>query len=954
MTAAKTAKPRRAVQADAKAKNATATSRAAGRVDWDTIRARLREFVSHYASASYERGQAQAYWSALLRCYDVGEQVLSQAFEHRLKLGKKNNYVDAFIPGKLIVEHKGSHVDLGSAVEQLQGYYSLLPPSEQPRYAVLCNFQTLRLYDFSNLARTVVHECALHELPEKAELFKFLLPGEDSAGFLEQPGVDTTAARAVADLHAALAADGYGGRDLEVLLTRLIFCFFGDDTGIFGENVQFHRLLSATAEDGSDLGPTLAKLFEVLDTAHERRSAKLPQRFADFAYINGQLFAGHCRLPDFDAAQRAVILKCSALNWGSISPAIFGSMFQAVLESGRLDARQKLAAARRELGAHYTSERNILRAIGPLFLDELQAELAAAKTSKPRLQALHDRLAGLRLLDPACGCGNFLVVAFQQLRLLEIELVHRLHGDATKSRGLLDMRDLLRVQVDQFYGIEIDAAAAHIARVALWITDHQMNLVASQRLGQARPSVPLTHSATIVEGNALREDWAKALPPEQCSFVVGNPPFVGRQHQTEEQKADLTAVCCGLQGGGVLDYVAAWYVKAARYIQAAPAVRAAFVSTNSITQGEQVGVLWGWMLAQGIKIQFAHRTFQWSNDAKGVAAVHCVIVGLGAQDRASKRLFDYPDIKAEPTEITASQINPYLVDAPEVFLDKRRKPLCEGVPEMVFGNMPNDGGNLLLSPEEADALRTCDPVAAKYLRRFLGADEFINDLPRYCLWLKDSTAADRKASPEIRRRADAVRATRAASNREATKKLADTPHLFGEIRHTDKPYVVVPLHSSENRQFVPIGYFDADVICGNANSMLPDASLYDFGLLCSTMHNAWMRAVCGRLESRYRYSNTIVYNNFVWPEPPTDKQRQAIGTAAQGVLDARAAEAKRCAAAGQGCSLADLYDPLTMPPELRKAHQKLDKAVDAAYGYKGRHDDAERVAFLFERYQALT
>ena len=410
----------------------------------------------------------------------------------------------------------------------------------------------------------------------------------------------------------------------------------------------------------------------------------------------------------------------------------------------------------------------------------------------------------------------------------------------------------------------------------------------------------------------------------------------------------------GVPSFGLLDFVACWHVLAARYMRKNPLVRVSLVSTNSICQGEQVGVLWPLLLAQGIQIHFAHRTFQWSNDAKGVAAVHCVIIGFGMQDRADKRLFDYPDIQDEPTEIAASHINPYLLDAPTVLIDKRRKPLRPGAPEMVYGSKPTDGGHLLLSPEQADAVRAGDPIAAKYLRRFLGADEFINDLPRYCLWLKDSTAADRKSSPEIRQRAEAVKAMRSASPKVPTQRLADTPHLFGEIRHTDKPYVVVPLHSSENRQFVPIGYFDADVICGNANSMLPDASLYDFGLLCSTMHNAWMRTVCGRIKSDYRYSNTIVYNNFVWPEPPTDKQRQAIGTAAQGVLDARAAEAKRCAAAGQGCSLADLYDPLTMPPELRKAHQKLDKAVDAAYGYKGRADDAERVAFLFERYQALS
>ena len=933
------------------------TPSAATVVDWPTIRQQLRAFVEHYQHANYERGQAQAYWNALFRCYNVGEPTLAKAFEYRLKLNKKNNYIDAFIPGKLIVEHKGSHVDLSSAIEQLQGYYSLLPPSEQPRYAVLCNFQKIRLYDFSNLLKPVITECAIHELPEKAELFKFLLPDETETGFLEQPSVDVKASQAIAELHKVLDGDGYQGRDLEVFLTRLIFCFFGDDTGIFGENAQLHRLLAATQPDGSDLGTVLGKLFEVLNTPENRRSKNLRPELAAFAYINGQLFADQHRMPDFNAQQREVILACSSLNWGSISPAIFGSMFQAVLEAGR-EQGTKRTEARRELGAHYTSERHILRAIEPLFLTQLRDDLQRAGQNKTALKDLHQRLANLHLLDPACGCGNFLVVAFQQLRLLEIEIAYRLHGDAAKSRGLLHMSDVLRVRVHQFYGIEIDPSAAHIARVALWITDHQMNVVAAQRLGQTRPSVPLIDSATIVQGNALTTDWASVLPPAQCSYIVGNPPFVGKSSQKPAQGAELAAVCAtmpNMNNAGVLDYVAGWYIKATQYIQAAPAVRAAFVSTSSITQGEQVAVLWQPLLAQGVRIHFAHRTFKWSNDAPGVAAVHCVIVGFGLGDVNQKTLFNYSDdIKGEPLEVAANNINPYLVDAPNLLVDKRRKPLCADAPEIAFGNMPNDGGNLLLSQAEADEIRASDAIAAKYIRRFLGADEFINNLPRYCLWLKDSTAADRKASPEIQRRMEAVKAMREASNRAATQKLAATPYLFGEIRQTSNRYLLIPSVSSEKRDFVPIGYVDAKIICSNANMMLPDASLYDLGILCSTMHNAWMRTVCGRLKSDYRYSNTIVYNNFAWPQNPSAKQHQAIETAAQAILDARAAEEQRCADAGQPCSLATLYAPGNMPADLLKAHQRLDKAVDAAYGYKGGKDDASRVAFLFQRYNTLT
>jgi N-6 DNA Methylase len=619
-------------------------------------------------------------------------------------------------------------------------------------------------------------------------------------------------------------------------------------------------------------------------------------------------------------------------------------MFQAVLETGREDAK-KFAAARRELGAHYTSERNILRALGPLFLDELKAELEAAKRNKARLQALHERLAGIRLLDPACGCGNFLVVAFQQLRLLEIELVHRLHGDATKSRGLLDMRDLLRVQVDQFYGIEIDASAAHIARVALWITDHQMNLVAAQRLGQARPSVPLTHSATIAEGNALRLDWATVLPPGQCSYVVGNPPFVGAKFLNDAQREDVALAFGDLKNAGLLDLVAAWYVKAARYIQTAPAVRAAFVSTNSITQGEQVGVLWGWMLAQGMKIQFAHRTFQWSNDAQGVAAVHCVIVGFGAQDRVGKRLFEYPDIKSEPVEVAARNINPYLVDAPDVVLPRRSTPLC-AVPGVGIGNKPIDGGHYLFTTEERDEFLRIEPDAARFFRRWIGADEFLNGYERWCLWLGHASPVELRALPECRKRIQAVRDVRLASKSAPTRKLADTPTRFHVENIPAASYMVLPKVSSARRMFIPFGFEQPTTFSSDLVFVLADASVCHFGFLSSTMHNAWVRATCGRMKSDYRYSAAIVYNNYPWPgEPLADKQRIAIETAAQAVLAARAVF--------QDSSLADLYDPLTMPSELRKAHQKLDKAVDAAYGYTGKPDDTERVAFLFGRYQQL-
>jgi hypothetical protein len=649
-------------------------------------------------------------------------------------------------------------------------------------------------------------------------------------------------------------------------------------------------------------------------------------------------------------------------------------------------------------------------------MDALRAELN--KAANKDLAAFYDKLPTLTFFDPACGCGNFLVIAFRELRKLEMDTIDRMN-DARLTKadkgGLLDVSTLCRVRVSQFYGIEIDESAAHIARVAMWITDHQLNLEAADRFGTTRPSVPLIDSATIVCGNALRLKWQDILPPAQCSYVLGNPPFIGKQYQTAEQKNDMERIFGKLKGAGVLDYVTCWYAKAAEYIRtvvvgaglardpstdagqadvisraglAPTEISCAFVSTNSITQGEQVAVLWSYLFSQGVHIRFAHRTFQWSNEGKGIAAVHCVIVGFGLNEPKVRTIFDYgDDIQGEPTTLMARNINPYLVDAPQVVLQKRRAPIC-AVPEMCFGNMPNDGGNLLMNDAEKEALLQAEPQAEKWLRPFMMGDEFINNISRWCLWLKGISPAELRTMPLVLKRVEAVKAMRLASTRPTTQELASTPTLFGEIRQPTSPrYLAIPCVSSERRRFIPIGYLNADVVCGNKIFFVSDADLYTFGLLNSTMHNAWMRTTCGRLKSDYNYSNTIVYNNFPFPTTPSSPalppvgegsnapfsvgsenpsptgrgagvresgMRKNIEAAAQAILDARALY--------PDASLADLYDPTAMPPELTKAHAALDKAVDAAYQYKvspefnrrGGKDDAARVAFLFERYQQLT
>ncbi|MBN8745642.1 MAG: class I SAM-dependent DNA methyltransferase [Thiomonas arsenitoxydans] len=903
------------------------------------IRRRLSAFAKEWADAHSEAADAKLFWARFYECFGIRPESATIYEKAVDKLGGARGFIDSFIPGKLIVEHKSRGKDLDKAFDQAADYFIALPEAERPRYIITSDFARIRLYDL----RAGKHwETTLKALPGKANWFSFLLEDE-APQIVEESPINRNAAYAISKLHEGLLDIGFKGRDLEIFLTRLLFCLFADDTGIFGDNGLFRRLVERTRADGKDLGPTLAALFDVLDTAEDQRQTTLDDDLRAFAYVNGSLFAERTRIPAFNAELRAVLMRCIDLDWSGISPAIFGAMFQGVLEAHAPDERRQ--ASRRELGAHYTSERNILRVLGPLCMDDLRDEFAAARHSKPRLQALYDKLPTLTFFDPACGCGNFLVIAYRELRRLENEVIELLFSKGGQTRGLLDVSTLSRLRVSQFHGIEIDESAAHIARVALWITDHQMNLEAAERFGTTRPTVPLVDSPHIHHANALRTDWAEVLPPEQCSYVLGNPPFVGKSNQNAEQKADMARVFAKVKGAGVLDFVAAWYVKAAAYIQRNPAIDVAFVSTNSITQGEQVAALWPTLLQAGVKIRFAHRTFQWSNEGKGIAAVHCVIIGFGLREPQHCTLFDYgDDIKGDGQRIAAKRINPYLVDAPDVVMTSRRTPI-QNVPEMTFGSKPTDGGHLLMTTGERDALIALEPSAAPFVRSIIGAEEFLNGVNRFCLWMLGISPAKLRAMPEVYRRVQAVREMRLKSSKVPTQESAATPYLFQEIRQPTADYLAVPKTSSERRAFVPIDFVSAATIANSEIFTIPGATLYHFAILNSTLHNAWLRAVGGRLKSDYRYSASIVYNNFPWPEP-TAAQREAIEAAGQAILDARARY--------PDATLADLYDPLTMPAELRRAHQANDRAVDAAYGYKGDRVDAPRVAFLFNLYQRLT
>jgi hypothetical protein len=629
---------------------------------------------------------------------------------------------------------------------------------------------------------------------------------------------------------------------------------------------------------------------------------------------------------------RQALLDCCYIDWSKISPAIFGSMFQSVMNPKE----------RRNLGAHYTSETNILKLIKPLFLDELWKEFESIKDNKNKLPEFHKRISTLKFLDPACGCGNFLVITYRELRLLELEI---LRASNKTGQRVFDVREIIYLDVDMMCGIEYEEFPARIAEVAMWLIDHQMNMQISNEFGQYFVRLPLKKAAKIVHGDALETDWENIVSKNDLSFIIGNPPFIGSKIMKQNQRDQIVKQFDNADGSGVLDYVTGWYIKAAKYIQDTK-IKVAFVSTNSIVQGEQTSILWGQMLNKyKIKIHFAHRTFKWSNEAKGNAAVYCVIVGFANYDTANKSIFEYEDIKGEAHEIKAKNINPYLVDAKDIFVGKRRKPICN-IPEISFGSMPNDGGNFLFTDEEKNAFIEQEPKAEKFFRPLISAHEFLNGHKRWCLWLKNANPTDLKETKLVIERVENVRKLREESTRQATQKLAAFPTLFGEDRQPKSDYVLIPRHSSENRKYIPLGFFDENSIASDSCLFIEGAKLYHFGILMSSIHMVWVKNMCGRIKSDYRYSNELVYNNYPFPENPNDKQVKAIETAAQKVLDARLEFPKS--------SLSDLYDPLTMPPVLIKAHNELDKAVDLAYRPQAFTSEANRMVFLFELYEKYT
>lgn len=900
-------------------------------LSWNEIKDRAFAFSKEWEGTHSEEADAKPFLVEFFNVFGLNQRKVA-AFEHKVKkLGNNDGYIDMLWKGWLLVEMKSKGKDLTKAYGQAKGYIHGLQKLDIPKYVLVCDFDTFRLYDLEETGEEEYVEFKLNEFVNHVELFGFIA-GYQKKVYREEDPVNVKAAELMGKLHDRLKEIGYEGHPLEVYLVRLLFCLFAEDTNIF-EKQQFEDFIEErTSEDGSDLAAKIQEIFQVLNTPLDKRFKNLDEQLNAFPYVGGKLFQEILPVAHFDSKMRQTLLECCYLDWSKISPAIFGSMFQSVMDPKE----------RRNLGAHYTSEKNILKLIKPLFLDELWAEFESIKTNKAKLNVFHERLSKLKFLDPACGCGNFLVITYRELRLLELAVLERLYGN---DRVVVELADVALLDVDMMAGIEYEEFPARIAEVAMWLMDHQMNLKMSMEFGQYFARLPLTKSARIVNANALRINWEEVVSKNELSFILGNPPFLGKSNQNQSQKSDLLFVFNNVKSSSDLDYVSTWFYKASEYIQNTK-IQVAFVSTNSITQGEQVSILWGTLKNRyNININFAHKTFKWINEAKGIAAVHCVIIGFACFDRNKKVLFEYDTVTAMPKETLVKNINPYLTSGPSVIIEKRSNSICEA-PPIKYGNKPTDDGNFLFNEEEKQKFLKDEPGAERYIKRFIGSVEFINNIPRYCLWLHNADPKELRNLPKVLERVNNVREFRLKSSAKPTIKAADYPTDFFYTSHPNTEYLVIPETSSERRKYVPIGYISPDTIASNAVYLIPSASHYTFGMMCSIMHVLWLRTIGGRLKSDFRYSGSIVYNNFPWPENPSDKQKEAIEKAAQKVLDARAAF--------PNSSLADLYDPLTMPPVLVKAHNELDKAVDLAYRSQPFTSDANRMEFLFELYEKYT
>ena len=849
--------------------------------------------------------------------------------------------MDLLQPGEMAVEHKSRGDDLEEAMGQLEDYLPHLKPADMPWFLVVCDFGRFK---WRNLETGETGHFALNELVDNLDPFWWLAGGDtpQQAG-LPEVEVNLHATKLLAELHDELKESGYPEHDMREWLTRILFCLFADDAEVWERKLFETFIESRTADDGSDLGAQINYVFQILNTSHDERSPNLPEDLNGFTYVNGDLFQSQLSAPSCNEAVRDALRRASRYNWSKVSPAIFGSLFQNVMKP----------AERRRLGAHYTTEENILRTIRPLFLDDLEAELQRA-TTLPAVQRFHNKLAHLTFFDPACGCGNFLVVAYREIRRLETGAIRRSAARRRETPGqrAVDLEFLCKVTVDQFYGIEIEDFPALIARTALYLADHMANREVSAEFGEHYVRFPIPSAPHILIGNALRVDWNDVLPAEKADYVFGNPPFSGHalMGRDTRMKEDREIAFAGLFHNdsrvGRLDYVTAWYAKAIPFMLEGGS-QAAFVSTNSLVQGEQARSMGPILDLNKIEIAFAHQTFAWTSEATGTAQVHVVIIGIAPSDRVrtTRQLYEYPDIRGEPVKRRVRRINWYLTDVPSVYPAKHETPLVKFVPPPPRqGSKPWDGGHLLVAPDQYQEV-VSDPYAALYLRPFKQGRELLHEINRWCLWLEDADPTHIRSSPILKQRCEKVRDSRQKSPTEKARDAAATPSLFVECRQPVSRYLAIPEVSGGNRSYIPAVYLEADVIAGNKLLTLPDAPLWVFGVLQSAMWMAWVRVIVGRMKSDFSLAPHLAYSAFPWPEP-NPRQRERIENAAQQVLDVRKAKPSN--------TLAELYDSLAMPRELVEAHRNLDRAVDAAYGRHRHKGDGTRLPVLLRRYIELT
>lgn len=899
-------------------------------ISFNEMKEKAIQFAREWNLESNERAEAQSFWNDFFQVFGISRRRVA-TFEKLVATENGNRFIDLFWKGKLIVEHKSKGKNLDTAYSQALKYFSGLKENELPKYIIVSDFENFKLYD---LDESREYEFKLSELYTKLHLFNFITD-YDLITVKEEDSVNIDAGIKIGKLHDALMNNGYGGHNLGILLVRLLFCFFADDTGIWPKRAFEQYIINNTKEDGSDLGAQLNSIFDILNTDNEFRQKNINPNLDILGYINGGLFRDRLPTAFFDLNTRNILIKCCKFDWSNISPVVFGSIFQSSMDKEK----------RGSLGAHYTAEKDIFKVLNPLFLDDLYERLDKCGNDQNLLKKLLAEISQIKIMDPACGCGDFLVLAYRELRKLQLEIIKKTNS----IKGFVQMQDINLVgavnilDVDSMYGFEIDELSSLIAKVALWMSDHQMNMELSKELGRYYARIPLKKSANIFNVNALQIDWKDYVKPNCISYIVGNPPFISKQDRNKEQEKDMNLVFEKIKKYGILDYVSAWYKKAAGYIDNTN-IEVAFVSTNSIIQGEQIEPLWSYLFSKDIVINFAHRSFKWQNGLSNNAAVFVVIICFSKKLRSKKYLYDYADVSSEPLRLKAKNINCYLVDGENLIVKGTLNRLdIENTPYASVGSMPNDNKNLILTEEEKDYFNQAySKYAEKVIRKLISAKEMINGSFRWCLWINDENTHLINKIEFIRKRVTNVKKYREESKRDATKRLAEIPYAFGEIRQPNSEYICIPRHTSERRKYIPIALFNREDIVHDSCIAVYSNELFIMGILMSSMHMAWVKRISGRIKGDYRYSVQLCYNTFPFCKL-TSKNRNDITEVVKRIIAIRDENKDK--------TLSELYDPISMPKKLLKEHKELDKLVEKLYSNKVLDNDDKRVGVLLEFYK---